>query len=375
MKILLATGIYPPESGGPATYTAGLFSELKKRGHDVRVIAYGDPSLKEEGVTRISRSGGPVVRYLRYAWNVRRLAKDTDVVYAQGPVSEGLPATVATMLLGKPVVMKVVGDYAWEMAQQHGEKDLLDAFLTKRHHGVIRFYEWAERWTARRAKRVIVPSKYLKTVVARWSVPEDRIQVIKNSVTSIPGLPVEQQRTETRQRMGLGDRKVFFTAVRAVPWKGVAELINWWKQLPSSHVLIVAGDGPELSDWKELARQQHVEDRIQFLGRVARQDMGVWYGIADAFLLHSGYEGYPHVIPEAVMFGLPCFVSDQGGNPETVGDFPEHVIALPYQDEHAWVAALSAFSKGRDFSGMLHAQTENEMWNITEEVLTTYARR
>jgi len=31
MKILIATGIYPPEVGGPATYAVLVESELKKR--------------------------------------------------------------------------------------------------------------------------------------------------------------------------------------------------------------------------------------------------------------------------------------------------------------------------------------------------------
>ena len=45
MKILLATGIYPPESGGPATYTMGLASALRSRGHEVMIVTYGETSL------------------------------------------------------------------------------------------------------------------------------------------------------------------------------------------------------------------------------------------------------------------------------------------------------------------------------------------
>ncbi|TSC94439.1 MAG: hypothetical protein Athens101410_783, partial [Parcubacteria group bacterium Athens1014_10] len=37
MKILIATGIFPPEIGGPATYTEKLAQELKNRGFETGV--------------------------------------------------------------------------------------------------------------------------------------------------------------------------------------------------------------------------------------------------------------------------------------------------------------------------------------------------
>ncbi len=39
MRILIATGIYPPDIGGPATYSKLLFDELPKKGMEVEVIA------------------------------------------------------------------------------------------------------------------------------------------------------------------------------------------------------------------------------------------------------------------------------------------------------------------------------------------------
>ena len=42
MKIVLATGIYPPMIGGPATYTHALAERLSASGHDITVITYGE---------------------------------------------------------------------------------------------------------------------------------------------------------------------------------------------------------------------------------------------------------------------------------------------------------------------------------------------
>ncbi len=356
MKILLATGIYPPESGGPATYTKGLASSLRLRGHEVTVIAYGDTSVERDAV-RITRKGGSVFRYLRYAWNVFLLARKSDVVYAQGPVSEGFPATIGAMIAGRPLIMKVVGDYAWEMGMQRRgglvppsdrhkggrTPPLLDEFLTKKHGGLVGLYERIERWTAKRAARMIVPSKYLKSVVERWGVPSERIEVVLNANET---LPATLGRDEERRVFGVSDKVVILTAVRAVPWKGVAELVSWWKEMPSTHLLVVAGDGPDLESWKEAARKNGVESRVRFVGRIDRGSLAKWYEAADAFILNSGYEGYPHVVAEAASRGVPCFVSDQGGNPETKETFGDLVTVLPYNDQSKWVSALSVVGAG-----------------------------
>lgn len=347
MNILIVTGIYPPEQGGPATYSYEFAQAMIERGHGVTVVAYAEVGgrRREAGdIIRISRRGGVIVRYLRYAWAVYRVTRKADVVFAQGAVSEGLPATIVAKITGKKLVMRIPGDYAWEMGMQiapTSTESSLDKFLTKKHAGIVGIYERIERWTARQAWSLIVPSQYLRSVVERWGIPAERIQVIKNTVQPLPSTA---GRAALRKRFGLKDQVVCLTAVRAVPWKGVGELIRWWHRLPTSHLLVVAGDGPELANWKRVAKEEGMEDRIRFLGRIPREALAEWYDAADVFVLHTGYEGYPHTVPEAVSRGLVCFVSDQGGNPETQAEFADRVRVLPYQDRDAWITALSAVS-------------------------------
>ncbi len=341
MKIIIATGIYPPEIGGPATYVREIARALVARGDTVSVVTYGDARTeKGDGwnVDVVSRTGGAIIRYLRYAWRVFLCARSADLVYLQGPVSEGFPGTIGAMLAGTKTIMKMVGDYAWEQYQQHvSEPVLLDAFLKQRHGGSVGLLEQIERWTARHARRVIVPSRYLKGVVAAWGVSEDRITVVYNSISSLPSV---DPRDALRSTLGVGENVVILTAVRAVPWKGVDFLLSVLKDLSPSHLLVVAGDGPSLGAWKKEARDQGITDRVRFLGRVDRETLATWYAAADVFALASGYEGFPHVVVEAVSVGLPCVVSDQGGNPETAELFPDHVRISPYRDVAAWAAAL-----------------------------------
>ena len=40
MKIVIATGIYPPQIGGPAQYAWGLAEALRTQNHDVKVVTF-----------------------------------------------------------------------------------------------------------------------------------------------------------------------------------------------------------------------------------------------------------------------------------------------------------------------------------------------
>ena len=48
MKILIATGIYPPDIGGPATYSKLLKEELSKRGLKVDILTYGPAGISRK---------------------------------------------------------------------------------------------------------------------------------------------------------------------------------------------------------------------------------------------------------------------------------------------------------------------------------------
>lgn len=350
MKMLFATGIYPPDVGGPATYTRGMARAFHEKGHEVAVICYADasqvalPNEESFPVIRVSRDRSLRKRYREYEEKAFQLAKEMDIVYLQGPVSEGYPGTRAAKRAKKPTVMKVVGDYAWEVYMQSGKlnkKKLLDEFVTHRHRMSPKIYalERIERETAKYARHVITPSVYLKGIVERWGVPSDRISVIYNEVQAIPdGL----SRDDARREFNADGKRVLFYAGRAVPWKNIDFIIRLLPKLNDPTIrFVIAGDGPSLASWKEGVTKAGVQDRVLFLGPLDRKALGEWYRAADLFVLPSGYEGFPNVVAEAVSAGLPVFVSDRGGNPETYPMYGSNAIrVLPYLDETKWLYAL-----------------------------------
>ena len=123
-KIVLATGIVPPDIGGPATYVTKLGQQFVKFGYRVKVISYGDKESEIDeilSVHRISRKTNALSRYWRYFQQVRKLAKWGDVIYAQDLISVGLPCALVKVFNPKiKIIVRLGGDFLWEKAYNSG---------------------------------------------------------------------------------------------------------------------------------------------------------------------------------------------------------------------------------------------------------------
>ncbi len=103
MKIVIATGIYPPEVGGPAYYAVGLAEALRKGGHEVSVSTYG--WLKKLPIG---------LRHIAYALGLFPKALFADVVIALDTFSVAVPASLVCRIVRAPLIIRTGGDFLWE---------------------------------------------------------------------------------------------------------------------------------------------------------------------------------------------------------------------------------------------------------------------
>src|SRR3989344_9417544 len=175
-NILICAGIYPPDGGGPATYSKLLFDELPKRGAGADVLNFGK-------VRHLPK----IIRHIAYLFKALKMGKRADVIYAQDPVSVGLPAMLAAQLLRKKFILKIVGDYAWEQGVQRFEvKEILDDFLNKKYGINVEVLRKIEKFVANHTEKIIVPSEYLKKVVSAWGVNPNKIKVTGSHLVARP---------------------------------------------------------------------------------------------------------------------------------------------------------------------------------------------
>ena len=342
MKLFIASGIFHPEAGGPATYLHELLPELVKRGHDVRVLTFSDQHHDDltypYPVTRVLRRALPL-RMFDYARAARPLWAWADVAYLH---TLGLP------LYGDhhaPRVGKIVGDVAWERAVRKGwiaPSEDIDTYQTKRYSGRVMADRERRAREARALEGVIVPSEYLKRMVVGWGVDAAKVQVIYNALPPETNT-LEITQAEARRRLGLPDAPTVLTVGRLLPWKGVDHLIDALGAVPDVR-LIVAGDGAMLDALKEQAAD--LGERMVFLGNVSREQMPLYMKAADYVALYSGYEGLSHTLLESLRVGTPVIASDKGGNPEVV-QHGVNGLLVPYVDVEALRVTLEqAFRSG-----------------------------
>lgn len=342
MRLFIATGIFHPESGGPATYLHGLLPEVQAAGHEVRLLTFGSPTPADSDygypVQRIPRRAMPLrpLAYAAYGLVSRRFLRWADLTYIH---SIGLPLWGG----GRgPRVLKVVGDIAWERAIRRGwipPTEDIDRFQTARYSPLVEAFKAARSRAVRAVDRVIVPSQYLRRMVIGWGVSEERVQVVYNALAPDAVAQRSQlSQAEARAALGLPDGPLLLTVARLTAWKGVGPLIQAVAAVPDAR-LIVAGDGPLLDALQHMAVAHDTADRVSFLGRVPRERVALLMRAADYTVLYSGYEGLSHTLLESLHVGTPVIASDKGGNPEVVLPGVNGLL-VPYDDVGALTEAL-----------------------------------
>jgi glycosyltransferase involved in cell wall biosynthesis len=319
LNILLVSNLFPPDIGGPATYVSRIANELHLRGHSVQlVVCTENPALcgaYPYPIQRISRRIFMPLRMLIVLLSVMWHARHADVVYVNGLE---FPGILGARLLGKPSVLKVVGDFAWEYAIRHQwTDDGIDHFQRARYGFKVELVRRIEKWYARNVNRVITPSFYLKQIVAGWGVPPERISVRYNALVS--RFDSKVSREEARAEIGL-DGTLVLTVARLYRWKNIDTLIKLVPDLPQGSKLVIVGDGPEEASLKALAVTTGVEDRVVFVGSVPQAKVALYLRACDVFVLNTRYEGLSHTLLECMDVGIPVVATAMGGNMELIED-------------------------------------------------------
>lgn len=315
VKLLIAGEIFEPDIGGPATYSKKIATELSSRGWDVKLICYSDKAQQDNypfKIFRILRSWFKPLHYYKYFKQLKELAADADLIYAQGPVGSGKPALKVKQQTGKKLVVKVVGDYAWEQARGKDKTDLgIDEFQNKKFGGKIGYLQRTQKQVCQGADRVIVPSQYLKKIVSGWGVEPSKIVVVYNSATL---LNIARQENP--------DEDLILSIGRLVPWKGFSLLIETMSELTrqnSKLKLLILGDGPEKDYLESKIKGLNISDKVK-IELVDHQTRDNYLAKAKMFVLNTGYEGLSHTILEAFAVGVPVITTNIGGNPELIND-------------------------------------------------------
>jgi glycosyltransferase involved in cell wall biosynthesis len=342
MKVLIVSGIWPPDVGGPASHAPEVAAFLRERGHEVEVVTTADapPAAEAYPVHWVRRSLPPGARHAEGVRLVATGARRADVVYTTGMFGR---SSLGSLLARRPFVVKLTADPAYERARRWGLwRGSLEEFQRSAPLSTLPL-RVARDADARAAAHVVTPSSYLRDVALGWGVPAERATVLPNPAPAY-GLQDSRPRDELRRELGFEGPTLVF-AGRLTAQKSLDLGIEAARRAGVS--LVIAGEGPDRAALERLGG-------ARFLGARPREAVLELFRAGDASLLSSSWENFPHSVVEALAVGTPVIATRTGGVAEVVRDGENGLIVEP-GDVDALADAIKRFFADAELQARLRA--------------------
>lgn len=291
-KKMLRIGLVCPYSltipGGVQSQVLGLARELRRMGHEARVLGPCDGPPPEPFVTPLGNSlptaangsTAPLAPDPSAALRTVRAINDEafDILHLHEPIAPGPPMT-ALMLRLAPMVgtFHAAGDIAWYGRVKKGVN-----------------------WLANHLDVRVAVSPQALELASRYLGGE--YEILFNGIES---------ELYARPDISRSTEKIIFFCGRYEPRKGLAELLEAFAKLPDDAKLWIASSGDGISSLKQ--KYAH-DDRISWLGRITDEDKINRLAQCSVFCapsLHS--ESFGIVVLEAMASGAPVVASSLEG--------------------------------------------------------------
>jgi glycosyltransferase involved in cell wall biosynthesis len=309
MRILITAGIYTPEVGGTATYVPKIADELIALGHTVDVITYSDLETFETDkdqkftVERIVRKN-TLSNYWRYLRAVLRKVKQYDVLYSFDHMSAGIPSILASKLHGKPVVIRIGGDFIWEryLRKTGAGVSLRDYYVKKLHKkDPIRF--GIIKYVFNKAAKLIFTTTFQAEIFQKnYGFSKEKIAYVNNPVPPVPATVRHEKK----------NNNILF-AGRMINKNNVHTLIDAFaKSQKDPYELIIVGNGEERARLEKYVEVKQIK-HITFTDRVSRDNLWLLMQDCHAVIFPSLTDISPNTMLDCVGIGTPFITSVEIG--------------------------------------------------------------
>ncbi len=134
---------------------------------------------------------------------------------------------------------------------------------------------------------------------------------------------------------------------RIVPRKGLMILLKTLKNLVkdvSNIKLIVLGDGPHLITCKKYAKDNKLENFVEFKGYITGKDKIKYYQGSDIFCAPYRNENFAITLLEAMSCGIPIVGFDSNGIKEILTGYPDDDLIVPYKNTQLLGKAIKSLA-------------------------------
>lgn len=307
MKILITTDLYTTATNGVVTSVKNLYGELKKKGHDVRILTFSENahSRREGDVTYIRSMPFKIYPDVRMPLSYRhRLIRELiewkpDVIHSQ--------CEFFSMQYAKRIARKTKAPIV------HTYHTMYEQYVGYVLPGK-KFGPWAVKHVVRnRLKKVslvIAPTAKMERILNGYDLNKP-IRIVPS------GISLEQHknrlspkvREEKRTKLGItGEQLVLLNLGRLGTEKNLDELLQNFAKARETNdklVLLIVGDGPAKEPLEKRAVALGVQASVIFTGMVKPTEVQEYYQLGDIFASASTSETQGLTYIEAAANGLP----------------------------------------------------------------------
>jgi len=359
-QILVLNYEFPPLGGGAGNATFYLFKEFTKNSElkidlvtssvdKFRIEQFSDNitihflDIGKKGNLHFQSNKDLLVYSWKAYWYSKKLKKKErfDLIHA----FFGVPCGFIAMLLKIPYIVSLRGS---DVPFYNKRFYWLDKLIFKR----LSIKIW------KNAKKVIANSRGLKDL-ALVSNKKQEIGIIYNGVNIGFFRPKEK------------DEKVFtiVSTSRLIERKGINHLIDAFINLEKENnniKLIIAGDGDLKESLENKVKENNIDDKVEFWGKVKKEDVLIAYQESDVFVLPSLNEGMSNSLLEAMASGLAVITTDVGGTKELVDEDNGMIIEKEFSESifESLKILLSNNELLNKMKRNSREKTEKMSWNI-----------
>jgi glycosyltransferase involved in cell wall biosynthesis len=307
LKIAQICPRYSPDIGGVETHVKEISERLVNSGHKVEVITT-DPTGRLNKQETIN--GVKVVRFRSFApRNAYYLAPQVlfylrnrkyDVIHMHS--YHALPALFAALGKGPE---KLVFTPHYHRSGHTPFRNLLH-----------KPYRFLGKIIFSRADSIICVSEYEKKLVESDFKVGGKIVKIPNGINLKEFKKIKQEKNSTEKNSTgrnsgekkLRKEKILLYVGRLEEYKGVQYIIQSLPELQEFRLKVI-GKGPFETELHNIAKSLQVENKVEWLKELSREELLEYYADADIFLMLSTHEAYGITVAEALVSGTPCIVA------------------------------------------------------------------
>lgn len=337
MRILFVHNRYLQSAGGEDTTVNAEVDLLLSKGHAVKVLYFDNTA--QTGISSKIKSGlGAVYNRssaLRLKEEIRQFAP--DVIHVHNFFFTASPAVIIAAHKQQIPLVVTIQNYrlicanalllrnnsVCELCVHHTfpwygvkYKCYHESAVESAVVGLMgSVHKMAGTWK-KKVDTYIVPARFMKWRLENSSLRLDTglIKVKRNFIDD-PGAGRFEQRDN------------FFLFVgRLAAEKGIAVLLNAFRALPDTHI-VIAGDGP---DKEALVREFGGLPNVRFVGKKTKEEViGLMKSCRALIFPSIWYEGLPLTIIEALATGTPVIASRLGAMEEMISDEENGILFEP----------------------------------------------